>query len=299
VKLVRYDGGRTGLVAGDRVMDLAGIDPALGPGASWTTLIADWQSFAPRLEELAGSPPDGAPALADVTLEPPLPEPAARVFAMGGNFPMHLSGAVDKLDMPASIAEATDTVPPWGFFVIPGTIVGQGVDIRPPAHVQKLDYEGEVAVVLTGEPVREDGTLPIWGYTAWNDLSIRDAAFKLSKVDHGPLTWSLQKNFDTANACGPFLVVDEGATVEDLPIRLRVNGETRQDGTTADMRYSFGAIAAHLAEYLTLRPGDVILSGTPSGTAMEAGPAGRFLAAGDELEVEVGEAGVLRNRVAP
>jgi 2-keto-4-pentenoate hydratase/2-oxohepta-3-ene-1,7-dioic acid hydratase in catechol pathway len=145
--------------------------------------------------------------------------------------------------------------------------------------------------------VAEDGTVAIWGYTAWNDFSIRDAAFKLSKVDHGPLTWSLQKNFDTANACGPCLVVDEGATVGDLRIQLRVNGEQRQDGTTADMRYSFGAIASHLSEYLSLRPGDMILSGTPSGTAMEAGPEGVFLADGDEVEVEVDGVGVLRNRV--
>jgi 2-keto-4-pentenoate hydratase/2-oxohepta-3-ene-1,7-dioic acid hydratase in catechol pathway len=235
---------------------------------------------------------------AEVTLEPPLPDPAARIFAMGGNFPMHLAGAVAKLDLPDSVKQGTtDDTPPWGFYVIPGTTVGDGVDIRPPAHARKLDYEAEVGAILTGEPVAADGTVPIWGYTAWNDFSIRDPAFKLSKVDHGPLTWSLQKNFDTANACGPCVVVDEGAAVGDVRIRLRVNGEQRQDVTTADMRYGVGAIASHLAEYLTLRPGDMILSGTPSGTVMEAGPEGVFLADGDEVEVEVDGVGVLRNRI--
>lgn len=310
MRLVRYDGGRAGVVAGDgaqaRVLDAAAAIPSLTAGADWRALIEDWEQAAPRLRELAGPGAQGAAGrpLADVALEPPLPSPAARIFAMGGNFPMHTAATVDKLEMEISDSVKADKqeVPPWGFYVIPGTVVGPEATVTPPAGVQKLDYEAEVGVVRAAGGPR--GRFPIWGYVAWNDFSIRDAAFGLSKVDHGPLTWSLQKNFTSANACGPWLVVDEPIPADGLRIRCRVNGETRQDGVTTAMKYDFDEIAAHIDEYLPLGAGDMILSGTPAGTGMEGGPAGPFLADGDVVEVEVtggspaAAAGVLRNRVA-
>jgi 2-keto-4-pentenoate hydratase/2-oxohepta-3-ene-1,7-dioic acid hydratase in catechol pathway len=266
------------LVDGDRVVELPGV-------GSWIPLIE--AGGVPELPAGAGVP------LASVALEPPLPDAGSRIFAMGGNFPMHTAATVEKLEMEVSDSVRSgskEDTPPWGFYVIPGTIVGPDHDVTPPRGTQKLDYEAEVGVVLTGRGAE------IWGYTAWNDFSIRDAAFGLSKVDHGPLTWSLQKNFTTGNACGPAMVIGEPAS-EGLRIVCRVNGETRQDGTTADMKYSFDEIAAHIGEYLTLRAGDMILSGTPAGTGMEGGPDGPFLADGDVCEVEADGTGVLRNRV--
>lgn len=273
MKLVRYDGGRTGILEGDTV-----IDSGLPSGASWLPLIAGGKVA-----------PEGLRTLLDhVTLEAPLPDPAARIFAMGGNFPMHVTEVTKNIEVPPSLADPAS--PPWGFFVIPGTTVGPGATITPPAATKFLDYEAEVAVVL-------DGTGGIWGYTGWNDFSIRDPAFKLSLVDHGPLTWSLQKNFAGANAVGPAMVL--GEPVDDLAIACRVNGATMQEGSTAGMKHGFAAIAAHIEEYLPLRAGDMILSGTPGGTAMEYGPGGdRWLQDGDVTEVEVGAAGVLRNTVA-
>lgn len=273
MRLVRFDGGRTGVLAGDRIVEVPGV-------SSWTPLITGWPDTR---EELAARERDGGVPIADVTLEPPLPDPGARIFAMGGNFPLHTADTETKLDI---------KVPdwPWGFYVIPGTIVGDGAEIRPPAHTQKLDYEAEVGVVL-------DDEAGIWGWTAWNDFSMRDPAFGLADVDRGPLTWSLQKNFATANACGPWMVVGEPVPAAGLRIICRVNGEVRQDGTTAEMKHHFAAIAAHIGAYLPLGAGDMILSGTPAGTAMEGGPDGPFLADGDEVEVEVDGAGVLHNRV--
>jgi 2-keto-4-pentenoate hydratase/2-oxohepta-3-ene-1,7-dioic acid hydratase in catechol pathway len=278
VKLVRYDGGRTGLVVGDSVVEASG----LAPGASWVPLI----SSGGVPEARAG---DGVP-LSSVALEPPLPDAAARIFAMGGNFPMHTAATVSKLSIKISDSVVSDDAPPWGFYVIPGTIVGPEHEVTPPHGTQKLDYEAEVGVVL-------DGAGGIWGWTAWNDFSIRDAAFGLSKVDHGPLTWSLQKNFATGNACGPVMVVGEPIPAEGLRIVCRVNGSVRQDGRTAEMKHSFDEIAAHIGSYLPLGAGDMILSGTPAGTGMEGGPDGPFLAAGDVCEVEVTGTGVLRNRI--
>jgi 2-keto-4-pentenoate hydratase/2-oxohepta-3-ene-1,7-dioic acid hydratase in catechol pathway len=320
IRLVRFGADATGLLLGegdDAVVlevsaSLGALPPAqaealapyVAPGASWAGLIRDWAAHRPAIERLIECAEAGRNERLKLTpidrvrLGPPLPEPAARVFAMGGNFPMHLAGAVAELDLPDSVKHGTKAdTPPWGFFVIPHTTVGPEAEIAPPPATRHFDYEAEVGAVLTGEPVGADGRVPVFGYTAWNDFSIRDPAFKLTKVDHGPLTWSLQKNFATGNACGPCLVVDEGRTIDALRIVCRVNGEVRQDGTTADMNFSFGEIAAHISEYLPLRPGDMILSGTPSGTAMEGGPEGRFLQDGDVTEVEVDGVGILRNRV--
>lgn len=302
MRLVRYDGGRTGLLIGQGaeavVVDAAPALPELlpSPSCSWVELIERWDEAQGVLQELQHRTPDARP-VAGVRLEAPLPHVAARIFAMGGNFPMHTAATVAKLDMEISDSVKTgakETTPPWGFYVIPGTIVGPEAVVTPPRGTQKLDYEAEVGVVLAGGAA--EGA--IWGYTAWNDFSIRDPAFGLSKVDHGPLTWSLQKNFTSANACGPCMVVGEPLPPRGLRIVCRVNGEVRQDGTTADMKYGFGEIAAHISEYLPLAPGDMILSGTPAGTAMEGGPDGPFLADGDVTEVEVDGTGILRNRVA-
>ena len=201
MKLVRYDGGRTGVLVGERVLDASGV---VAPGESWKPLIERWSPARDALSELTGGATEGMPVSAvsggategvpvsAVSLEPPLPDPSCRIFAMGGNFPMHTAATVEKLAIEVSDSVrsgAKDSTPPWGFYVIPGTIVGPGAEVTPPRGTQKLDYEAEVGVVIAAR-FWGDGPLPIWGYTAWNDFSIRDAAFGLSKVDHGPLTWS-------------------------------------------------------------------------------------------------------------
>ncbi|MER5432266.1 fumarylacetoacetate hydrolase family protein [Streptomyces sp. NPDC002588] len=326
MKLVRLSGAGTGLLVGpaggEVVVDVAralaalrGRERALvddlepyfpAPGASWLPLIERWQDLRDRLRTLAEivADPEAAPSaaqpLADVRLDPPLPDPGVRIFALGGNFPLHASGmgAVIKLEESVKLG-AAGGVPPWGFYVIPGTVVGQDAVVTPPAGTRKLDYEAEVAVVLGGGE-HEPGSdrVDIWGYTAWNDFSIRDEALGLTKIDHGPLTWSLTKNFRTGNSCGPWMVVDEPIPDDGLGIMCKVNGEVRQDGSTTGMQYSFGATAAHISEYAPVAGGDMILSGTPAGTAMEGGLDGPFLEDGDFVEVLVQGAGTLRNHVA-
>jgi 2-keto-4-pentenoate hydratase/2-oxohepta-3-ene-1,7-dioic acid hydratase in catechol pathway len=278
-----------------------------GGSDSWLPLIERWPSARGVLLSVAEAVQDdldrgagrlGARPLDGLVLEPPLPDPTSRVFAMGGNFTQHAVKMATQSDDPKSVAVAAEDTPPWGFFVIPGTVVGDGATVTPPEGARKLDYEAEVALVLGGgehRPGSEDVT--VWGYTAWNDFSIRDEALGLSQIDHGPLTWSLQKNFRTGHACGPWLVVDEEVDVANLGIRCLVNGDVRQDGTTADMRHSFGRIAAYLSRYIPLVGGDVIVSGTPSGTAMEGGLDGPFLRDGDQVEVLVDGVAPLRSTV--
>jgi 2-keto-4-pentenoate hydratase/2-oxohepta-3-ene-1,7-dioic acid hydratase in catechol pathway len=325
VRLVRVAGSGTGLVVDSdgtpyvvEFASAAGVlhsgpaetIKALFPGGaeSWLPLIEQWSSVRGAVLavlEVAQDDLDrgrdrlGARPLGDVQLSPPLPDPASRIFATGGNFPMHTSNLAAQLDLPDSVLPGSaEGAPPWGFCVIPRTVVGPGAIITPPEGTAKLDYEAEVAVVLgAGEHPQDSDRVSVWGYTAWNDFSIRDDAFGLSSIDHGPLTWSLVKNFRTGNSCGPWLVVDEPVDVSDLRISCRVNDDVRQDGTTADMRYSFGQIAAHLSHFVPIGCGDMILSGTPGGTAMEDGEDGAFLRDGDEVEVTVGGVARLHNTV--
>lgn len=324
MRLARFDGGRSALVVGsgegDSLLEidagreaLRAADPAaaealaelLPDGAgSWAAMIDEWERAAPALRglEALAVEPGGAeallrPVLDAAVFEPPLPHPCARIFAMGGNFSFHVSGMPESA-LSDSLREGAAAKPPWGFFVIPGTVVGPETEIVPPVGTKLFDYEAEVGVVLAaaGRSLAA-GEVRIWGYTAWSDFSIRDAAFGLSDTDHGPLTWSLVKNFDGANACGPWMVVEEGADPTATRIRCRVNGDLRQDDSTARMTFGYGEIAAHISEYMTLAPGDMILSGTPGGTAIEGGVDGPYLAAGDVVEVEIEGVGTLRNTV--
>jgi 2-keto-4-pentenoate hydratase/2-oxohepta-3-ene-1,7-dioic acid hydratase in catechol pathway len=273
----------------------------LPDGTSWLPLITDWQVWKPRLETLtSGTGGSGVVAeLNEVRLQPPLADPTARIFALGANFADHIdrgSAAVGS----AEVRELAARRPLTGFFVIPGTLAGPDEDINPPDDALKIDYEAEVAVVLrTGGFRTEPETFSFWGHTAYNDVSIRDPhlGVGLKDLDSARLSWSLQKNFRGGNVFGPWLAVDEGYDYGNLAIRSRVNGEQRQNGSTAQMIVSFTKGAAALARFLELRPGDMLASGTPAGTAIEQGVDGPFLKSGDVVEVEVEGAGILRNRI--
>lgn len=326
MRLVRITGRGTGLILDFQdhlhVIDIAGCAAVLRadnadlarrlddlsptPQHSWLPWINDWPATRETLRQLAliarddlgrgdtRLPVDPYQGLA---LDPPLPDPSSRIFAMGGNFAAHASVMNAHMTIPESVSNPDAATPPWGFYVIPGTVVGQGATVTPPRHTQYLDYEAEVAVVLGAEE-HQPGTdqISIWGYTAWNDFSIRDTVLGVSKTDHGPLTWSLTKNFRTGNSCGPWMVVNY-PPVDNLAISCTVNGDVRQEGNTSQMRFSFGAIAAYLSTYVPLGAGDMIVSGTPAGTAVENGLTGKFLRSGDRVSVTIDGVDELANSI--
>jgi 2-keto-4-pentenoate hydratase/2-oxohepta-3-ene-1,7-dioic acid hydratase in catechol pathway len=332
MRFVRTIEGRTGLLlAGsepERVVDVAArMDGLARTDASaalaiadtllvdreqsWVRMISDWDAVRGAFAALLAAAERGlggvaVRALDDVRLGPPLPSEASRVFAVGANFAPHaaqsdaaIAGTHDAEHREAAIVKAKRAgVPPWGFSLLPGTFIGTGAAISPPPATEKLDYEAEVAVIFRAGGSRRGLDVRPWGVTAWNDVSIRDPHLGLGvKVDHGPMTWTLQKNFDTSNPCGPCVVVDEGIDVNDVAFSMYVNGELRQSGTTADMVYSFDEVVAHLSSYLTMRSGDIVVSGTSAGTALEQGIDGPYLQDRDEAVVEVQGVGVLRNPV--
>jgi 2-keto-4-pentenoate hydratase/2-oxohepta-3-ene-1,7-dioic acid hydratase in catechol pathway len=310
MRLVKFAGDRTGLVVatdGDlHVVDvhasrdaLARVDPdaaavleSVLPDAtsSWQELIEQWSRAGAALEQLekrasADATADGwhTTPLEAAELEPPLPlGTAGKVLGIGANFVDHLARVQTVLrGEDVSEEQARTMFPaPWGFVLVPDSIVGHDAVVIPPEGSLFLDYEAEVAVVLAvgGRYIKPED-VRFWGFAAANDFSLRDPHLKQGKpFDVGPLTWTLQKNFETATAIGPWVEVPaEPGGLPNVHIECRVEDELRQDDWTANLTWSVPDVVAHLSQFLRFRPGDVILSGTPKGTAMEDGAEGPFL----------------------
>ena len=172
---------------------------------------------------------------------------------------------------------------PMFFLKPPSAVIGPEDEIVLPKS-PRVDYEAELAVVIgrRARAVRaQDAMTVILGYTCLNDVSDRDA-------QSWEKNWVRAKGFDTSAPIGP-VVVTPDEIKEPFHITLRVNGVTKQDGTTKDLVVSIPRIIEELTGFMTLEPGDVIATGTPAGV----GP----LCAGDVVEVEIDGIGVLRNRV--
>jgi 2-keto-4-pentenoate hydratase/2-oxohepta-3-ene-1,7-dioic acid hydratase in catechol pathway len=189
---------------------------------------------------------------------------------------------------PAHAAEFRSQVPdePLLFFKPPSAIIGPGLPILLPPQSERVDYEGELAIVI-GRRCRNVRPEEVWscvlGVTCANDVTARD----LQRKDN---QWTRAKGFDTFCPVGPWLVTGVSeADVADRAVVCRVNGEVRQSARTSEMAFSPAALLAYASAVMTLEPGDLFLTGTPSGV----GP----LSPGDVVEVNVEGVGVLRNPV--
>jgi 2-keto-4-pentenoate hydratase/2-oxohepta-3-ene-1,7-dioic acid hydratase in catechol pathway len=184
-------------------------------------------------------------------------------------------------------AELGNEVPsePLLFFKPPSSLLAPGSEIRRPKLSQRVDYEGELGVVIGRKCYKlgnEDDARPyILGYTCVNDVTARD----LQNTDG---QWTRAKGFDTFCPCGP-LVTDEINPWTGVGVETRVNGDVRQQGNTREFIFSLGAVIRYISQAMTLFPGDLIATGTPKGV----GP----VVAGDVIEVGVEGVGVLRNPV--
>ena len=209
-------------------------------------------------------------ALDDVfLLAPVLP---SKLVCVGKNYAAHA-------------AEFGMTVPEEPLlFLKPSTaVIGPNDPIQRPAVSRRVDYEGELAVVIgrLAKDVRaEDAYRVILGYTCANDVTLRD----LQKTDD---QWARAKGFDGSAPLGPWIETD--LDPNDAMVETRLNGEVRQQGRSSDMVFGVATLIEYITAFMTLLPGDVVLTGTPEGV----GP----LAAGDVVEVEVEGAGVLANAV--
>ena len=221
----------------------------------------------------------------DFTYLPPLPN-AQRILCVGVNFP----------DRNAEYKDGT--AQPKHMSLFPRFASGfTGHDqplIRPPESHQ-LDYEGEVAIVIgkAGRRIEPQNAYDhICALTICNEGTIRDW------VRHAKFNVTQGKNWDHSAAMGPWLVpFHDPAQLDDARILTRVNGETRQDDTLSRMTFPIREQIAYISTFMTLTPGDIIVTGTPTGAGARFDPP-RFLAPGDNVEVEVTGIGTLRNSVA-
>jgi 2-keto-4-pentenoate hydratase/2-oxohepta-3-ene-1,7-dioic acid hydratase in catechol pathway len=211
-------------------------------------------------------------AFAEATLLAPVRP--SKIVCVGRNYREHA-------------AELDNEVPaePLLFFKPPSSLLASGDKILLPKLSQRVDYEGELAVVVGKKcyKLREDEDVRpyILGYTCLNDVTARD----LQKKDN---QWVRAKGFDTFCPVGP-LVTDELDPWAGVGVETRVNGEVRQQGNTRDFIFSLDFMLRYIAQVMTLVPGDLIATGTPKGV----GP----LAGGEEIEVSVEGVGTLRNPV--
>ena len=208
-------------------------------------------------------------------LAPVLP---SKVLCVGKNYADHVREMAGR--------QPGDDVPPERpiLFLKPSTsVIGPGDPIVLPADSERVDYEGELAVVI-GRLCRhvpiERALEVVLGYTCANDVTARD-----QQAADGQ--WTRAKGHDTFCPIGPWIV--EGMPTGDRAVRCRVNGEVRQDGRTAQMIHDVASLVAFMSSVMTLEPGDVISTGTPAGV-------GRIVA-GDTVEIEIEGVGVLSNPV--
>ncbi|UTD25702.1 fumarylacetoacetate hydrolase family protein [Bradyrhizobium sp. WD16] len=220
---------------------------------------------------------------ASLTLGLPVPNPG-KIICIGLNYREHAREGGNPIpDYPAIFLRALTSLIP------------HGAPLIVPDASDKLDYEAELAVII-GARARKvaegDALSRVFGYSCFNDGSVRDYQRKSSQ-------WTVGKNFDGTGAFGPHVTTaDElppGAT--DLGIRTRLNGAVMQNGNTSDMIFSIARLIAIASEAMTLEPGDIIITGTPSGVGYARKPP-VFLKAGDVCEIEIDGIGTLRNPVA-
>jgi len=235
--------------------------------------FADGATVLDRLASGDRTPAAGeAWPLADATLLAPIPQPRA-IFGIGLNYAAH--AAETGRELPEA---------PMVFMKLPSSSAPPGGPVRCPAVVRRLDYEGELAIVIGagGE---------IAGYAIADDVSARDLQRRESQ-------WTRAKGADGFCPWGPWVTTaDEVPDPEDLALRTWVNGELRQDSRTSDLIFGCRALVDFIAETCTLAPGDLILTGTPSGVGASMDPR-RFLASGDVVRIEIERLGAIEHAVA-
>jgi len=221
--------------------------------------------------------------LTDITYERVLPWPQ-KIFCIGVNYGGRAAEYADK----------TDAAYPSVFVRFPDSFTGHDQSLVRPPESPQLDYEGEIVVVIGKAGRRipiEDARDHIAGLTIGNEGTIRDW------VRHAKFNVTQGKNWESTGSYGPHLVtLDEIGDFEDLRISTHVNGELRQDDSPATMKYSIEYQIHYLSTFTTLRPGDIIFSGTPTGAGARFDPP-IWLEPGDVIEVTVPQLGTLRNTV--
>jgi len=230
--------------------------------------------------------------LADLRLLAPIPRPARNIFCVGKNYHDHAqefaSSGFDSSAAKGAVPEA-----PIVFSKVPETVIGPGDAIRiDPTVSTAVDYEVELAVIIgrSGRNIKaEDAMSYVWGYSIVNDVTARDLQGLHSQ-------WLIGKSQDGFCPMGPWAVTADALDLADTAVRCWINDELRQDSNTGLLIFDVPTTIAAISNGITLHPGDVIATGTPSGVGIGFKPP-KYLQGGDRVRMEIANIGVLENSV--
>lgn len=305
-----HRGNQAGIITGEEVLDVSGFCEVIEGRGEWIEADADMATYhhlegayrdaldlfkhgpdwpARIIAKLEGDPilinqcrEDGVLVpLVRAELNPPVLAPG-KILAVGLNYAAH--AAEQNAQPPES---------PLIFSKCTTALIGPGDAIRLPRISEKIDYEAELAVVILKDAKSvsaADAYDYIAGFTIMNDVTARD-------LQRRERQWARAKGLDTFAPCGPWLVTkDEIADPHSLDLELRVNGEVRQSSNTNDLIFKIPQLIEFISQDLTLRPGDIISTGTPSGVGVYSTPP-VFLRDGDRIEITISRIGTLTNSV--
>ncbi len=266
------------------VTDIGIVDLTARFGKEYPTLreAIEAGALTKLVEDAAKRSPDHA--LDAIIWQPPIPAPE-KIICIGVNYPDRNAEYKDGQDAPKY---------PSMFMRTPRSFVGHNSPLVRPRASAQLDYEGELVLVIgkTGRHIKESAALDhIAAVTLCNEGTIRDW------VRHAKFNVTQGKNFDSTGSLGPWLVpYTSESQIADVHLTTRVNGETRQDDRTSRLIFGFRYLLSYISTFTTLVPGDVIVTGTPTGAGARFDPP-RYLKPGDVIEVEAEGVGILRNGV--
>ncbi|MFZ1345112.1 fumarylacetoacetate hydrolase family protein [Thiothrix eikelboomii] len=278
MRLASYRHGQReawGIITEDeKVLDCSAVAPTLKAAIEQNQL----SNLTPSSTELA---------LSEVTLLPPIPHPE-KIICIGVNYANRNAEYRDN---------SNEAAYPSVFMRTPDSLTGHNNPLIRPPESQQLDYEGEIVLVIGqgGRRIRQaDAYQHIAGLTIMNEGTLRDW------VRHAKFNVTQGKNFVHSGSLGPWMVTADQfnpQVYENMTVTTRVNGEVRQQDTTANMMFPFAYIIHYLSTFYLLKPGDIIATGTPNGAGARFNPP-RYLVPGDIVEVEVAGVGILRNGIA-
>jgi len=273
-----------GALRGDRVVDLSAVAPDM-----LSLIDKGAAGLATARASLAAAPEDAGLPLSAVTLLAPIPRPRKNIMCLGMNYAAHAYESARARGNP-------EVLPKYPVFFTKAPTTVNNPDAIVPLHqkqTDQLDWEVELAFVIgtTGAGITAAQAMDhIFGYTIINDVSAREIQNNHQQFFRG-------KSLDGCCPMGPCIVTtDEIPDPQNLGIRLRLNGRTMQDSTSADLIFKIPEVIAVLSDGMTLEAGDIISTGTPSGVGMGMSPP-VFLKDGDVMEAEIDGIGVLRNTV--
>ena len=288
---ITHDGRTKAVLVAPDAKTLWPLEDMLGrPVPDLTSIIAELDAIKPRLKPTGAGLP-----LAAVKVEAPIPRPARNVMCVGKNYHEHAK-EFTKSGFDSSASSVADAIPtaPIIFTKVPECVIADGVDIRYPAGVSdSLDYEAELGLVIGrgGRGIsKADAYSHICGYTIINDVTARNLQ---GRHKH----WFLAKSLDTFCPMGPWLVTAEEIDPANLGVKCWVNDELRQNANTSDLIFDIPTLIETISAGITLRPGDIIATGTPAGVGIGFTPP-KFLQRGDRVTIEIEGLGRLSNSVA-